>query len=701
MAGESSSTEENIPSLVGLAKDIADEMMDPKHLSWLERAIANGLQVAFANVIGTVIASAAAVGTVVAKGIKDGENVAAPALAPFMAAAIQSSFGEAVPPSALARIEDAAARREIGKAIGASIIGELEGGAPPSQPSQANAEKLIGMLAHLAIDGWSEGALLEWMTSAFGVLHPIKDLAELSPRVIQATGLDELGRVGLRPLAMITIGQPLEWYGNQKYRPTQVSAAAAIRHWFRGFWTYEQMYDVLTRAGYSDAAIEVLQYDARKYFSVADAYLLTRLGKWDRSQALEHLRESGLEGDQAELELQLADAKDLRAHQDRVMADAVAAFVDGRIDLATLDNEIDHGGLDDIAKQRHRADALRRRDFNAKHLTLAQAEQAVELEVWGITDYRAYLDRVGYAHDDAITLELMLLAKLKKLDDVQKARALAAADRAAAKAARAQELQARKDALALEHADFSGSLAQAERLVVRGEMTPERYRQVLVDHGLTSDDAGALTELATTAAAEYAAAVEKRRQLALKADRQELPLSTLEQAVKRGQLSMDAFRAMLVDRKFTPDQVQLLAGVLADEIAHQAAAEQARAAAAARLATKGLSLAQEETAVRKGLKTLTDYQVFLTGAGFSSADQATLVALLQSKLVDDLRAEQLHDAAAARLEASHLSLAEEETAVKQGVKTMDDYTLFLTSHGFTADDVETLTTLLALKLGLL
>lgn len=587
--------------------------------------------------------------------------------------------------------------------VSAKILDALTNGAKSVEPNEDAARHFLDVATHLEIEGWMIDWISEMVSAAGGVVGvgQIHEFGKLKDGIAKAMGLGRLSRRVFGPYVDTFITHPTRQALNKKYTPHGLTPPQAVKHYFRGFTTYDEMHEVLIREGLNERAIEALQYDTRKYFPSADVDLLVRSGHWTRDQGFQHLRESGLEFDQAERELLIEDLKSLRRFQERSTDVVVDAYANGSIDEAQMDRELAGAVVDPQTRDRLRFLARKRRELNPKHLTLAQAEQAVELHVWSVTDYRDYLDRQGYDRESAITLELMLHAKMNKLEDAQRQRAQAAADRAATKAAREQEQRAKRDALAAEHANFSGSVAQAERLVIRGQMTSGRYRRILLDNGFTSEDASLFASLAQTDATAYATQQEQRSQAIARAGRQEIAVATLERAVKRGRLSVDDYRRQLLERNFTDDQAQLLVDVLVAELADQAAAEQQRAAAAARLAIKHLSLGQVETAVRTGVQSMNDYRAFLSREGFSSADMATLVALLQSKMDADAAAEERRARIAAELEASKLSLAQEEAAVKEGLKSENDYAAFLLSHGYTADDVDTLSTLLALKLGLL
>jgi hypothetical protein len=71
-----------------------------------------------------------------------------------------------------------------------------------------------------------------------------------------------------------------------------------------------------------------------------------------------------------------------------------------------------------------------------------------------------------------------------------------------------------------------------------------------------------------------------------------------------------------------------LDALLQEEIANEAALAALKSSATAKAKAKGLSLSQEDAAVKAGLKTLDDYYTFAVGLGFSPTDAYLLEATL-------------------------------------------------------------------------
>lgn len=646
------------------------------------------------TIFGLIIKSFGWIAGQVIRSIATTTRAMDPAFGEIAKAALEALFDVPVSSGALLDLTNHGGREDLRQSIGHSMLGVLTGlsggaGSTDIAPSFGPAERYLGTIANFAIEGW----LMDIMVEAESLGY-LEHFGTLKDTVAEMFGFGRLTRRILGPAIDVLIKDPMLWQVNKTYRPKMLTAPEAIKHFYRGHLDESEMLEVLARDGYGDRAIEALLFSERKYLSPADADLLARAGVWTRGDAIQELRDSGHEADRAERLLQLEELKLIRKFQTELADAAMLAFVDHRIDEITFDQAIDAAGLDTTTTDRIRELAHQRHIVNVRHVSRAEAELAVEKLVWSESQYRDYLDAQGYGLDDAITLELLLHVRLNEQADAARRKTAIAAERAAAKAAATQAAEAKRAQLARIHADFTGTIAQAERLVVRGLMGEDTYRQILIDHGYSAADAGELAQLAQQDADAYANAQDKKRQLAAKSHAPEISLAALEDAVKRGVLSMSAFASELDTRGFNAEDAALLTALLTNEIATLKAAQQKRDEIAARLATTKLSLGTIETAVRKGVATMDNYRAALAAYGLSAPDQATLVALLQSHLADDQVAQRKRDAAAVALAASHLSLVQEEQAVRDGIKTLDDYRGLLAAHGFSADDQATLVALL-------
>lgn len=621
-----------------------------------------------------------------------------PAFGGLAAAVVSQLFDVQVSDAQFTSITDSGSRKQIGVNVGKVLLSGITEGSPASGggelgPDVTAAENFLGVMANLAIEGWTIDLAGEFLT-----LGVIKNLGELNESMAHVLGLGRLSRTVLRPFVNTLIALPATWSVNKQYRPKMLSVPEAIAAMNRGDIDEATMLEIAQRDGYGDDAIAALRNAAIKTLTLPDMRMLVRSATWQRDDAIAELRLSNHDAARAELLWNVEDARDLEHHQLELANAVAAAYVDRKIDEPTLAEQLGAIDLPALTTARIHELASQKRLVNVLHLTRADVESAVELEVLSTSDYADWLKARGYADNDALTLELMLQAKMNKLSDAKTARAAAAAERAAQKAAKLQAAAAKRDQVAAEHADWTGTLAQAERLVVRSVMPTTQYRQILIDHNLSAGDADAMVTTAVQDRDTRTAAIAKRAAAAAKTTTPALSLSALERATIMGALSVQQLGAELADRKYDQVDAGIIIDLVNDGIAARTAALARTAAAAARLASKSINLGQVQKAVVDGVQSLAQYSAFLTAQQFDATSIATLVADMQVQLDNRALANARHAAAVAKLEASHLSLAEEEKAVVQGILTLADYQGYLVAHDFDGADVAILTALLETKL---
>jgi hypothetical protein len=303
-----------------------------------------------------------------------------------------------------------------------------------------------------------------------------------------------------------------------------------------------------------------------------------------------------------------------------------------------------------------------------KGLSLAQVEQLVRAGKRSIAQYESFLHAQGYSDQDAQDLGDVLL------NDIN-ARAAAAA---------------RKAELDRDAAARKINPGQVEKAVKQGVLSLEDYQTFLAQNGYSAADQTTLVKLLRAELADAAEAEKAKAAAAAKLSARDVSLSELENAVRAGLQTVDAYTARLLKEGFTQDAADILTGLLQQQLTDDEAARQRRAQVAAAAAKKSLSLADLEKAVMAGVKTMADYRAAVSQLGFSVDDQDTLSGLLQLQLDAAKQAAAKRAAAAAALAQKHVSLADVERAVKLGVLTLDQYRAFLVAQQFAPGDVQIL-----------
>ena len=299
-----------------------------------------------------------------------------------------------------------------------------------------------------------------------------------------------------------------------------------------------------------------------------------------------------------------------------------------------------------------------------KRVPIAVIEYNVRHGADSMADYTAYLQALGY--DAASVAELKEKLQLEIDSDAAAAKVKAAA------AARLQ--------------NKGLSLAEYHRAVVLGVKTVNEYSAFLLANGESADTAATLVQIATDDKAAADAAAAKRAATAKTQKAPAIKVTDLVKAARLGLIPISTYTARLTAAGYTADDIAIELDLLTEEIAQTKAAEAKAAAAAAKSTAKGLTLAEIAAAVKAGTTPIADYTARALALGLSTDDANTLTATLQDAVdlaaVTKARKEQL----AAENASKELARADEVKAVTDGLKTIDDYSAWLTANGYSADD---------------
>jgi hypothetical protein len=508
-----------------------------------------------------------------------------------------------------------------------------------------------------------------------------------------------LGRVTNRivgPIAEIMIGDPFKAKVNATYRPHLLSPAEACRQFTRGRWTRERLDEELSVQGYSAERQEALINAQKKFLDVGELDHLVARGLWSREQAVQHLQNQGYTEEFANAQLAIAENKRLDSYRSQWVNEALTRYAARDIDAATWETVLNNSGLPERDREMLRLVGNIRRQLRTKQLTTSEVEQAVKREILTIADYRAHLEREGYGDDAIETLELLLLSEVQDARTARIARERRAAERLEAERLRKEKAEKRRLEIERQLALGKTSLSKFEHAVRAGVRSIDEYRAFLRARGYSAEDVTTLAGLLAAGIEQKAADAARRAELRRQAEIQHVSLGDAEASAKRGLTTIDEYRAFLDRNQYAPADRELMVRLLQAEIEDAAIAAARRAEAETELEGRDVSLDDVERAVRRGLRTIDDYEAFLLDVGFDEEEAGLLRALLQSELDEDAAARDRKVEAARVASIRNVSLADLEKAVRAGLATIADYRAALARAGFTADDLDLLARLLQL-----
>jgi uncharacterized membrane protein (GlpM family) len=639
------------------------------------------------------------IGVGLAKGIAESEDIVAPELARIAAAAVSDVFGRDVPASAFASAHDRAGRTSVAEALGAGLLETIKGDAGALQPGEQGARRFMGMVVNMALEGWYQGWFFEFLSSIvpYFDVGKIESFGELDDTLAQALGLGRLSNRVIGPLIDATVVRPFQWQTNKTYRPELLSPSLAVRQHLRGVMTREQLNEELARQGWSDDRIEALINDASRALPMDDAMELVRGGGWTPDDVVNNLKNQGFSTDTAWNMYNAERRKRIDSIQQRLAGPALSAYADGRMSEGDLHNLFLAITTDPHEREAWFNVANHLREFSKPSLSKVDVEEAVKRHILPKSYYREWLRQHGFADTEALALELLLDAEIRDVEDANRKRKAAEAERLREKTERDAETAKRKAALEARKLRGPTTLAQVEHAYVRGIVDQARVQDFLETEGYTPGDQAFLLMDLQQQRDAYTADQERRRAIEAREAARTVSPGVLRQATIRGFLSPDEYRAALEREQFDPEEVRLLVTLARAEIADRDAAERARLDAEERLRNRGVSLPQFEIAVRRGVRTLAEYRAFLAQHGFTPVATDTLTATLAAELEELAATARRREALERERRTTELSESQVRALVLRGVKTVDEYRAALGTLRYTPEDAAALAELLELE----
>jgi len=680
------------PKVEEIAEGVAAEFFSVQNLTRFWSGASDPLTKVVSTFVGMILGLSVRAAAYFANIILEGETIADPAFQRLGQTAIKDITGIDVGPIGGPGDRD---RREAGaRNIGAAVLNALTGNAGGGgggrgelQPSLTAAEDLATFIVQMRLEGYITGVIGEVCS-----LGLIESLGDLDDALSQSLGLGRLSRIGLGPIVRTAVGVPAEWRVNKTFRPSLLSTGEAIRQFLRGNWTREQLDEELARQGYSADRIDALVNGQKKFFGAGEVRAFVDRKHWPMDKGIQHLRDQGYDQDGAVDALRLEGLRRIEQLEASEGSVILAAYADRRIAAGEMRSMLNAAVKNDEERALLEELAEVRRATNIRHLSPAEARACVKVGILAFRDYERALERDGYTPEAVDALDLLLRVEITKDRDLAELRAEQADERAAAKVARETAAAERRAQVEADRARRRrGPIADLERAVIRGLIPFERLAEVLAAD-YDPDTVGILLALVEDDRQRYLEQQARADEARQRGNRRAIDVGGLERAVMAGLLTPEEFAQRLEFLNFEPADAALLTAVVRAKKADQDAAVRARREAEERARRQRIDLSRFERLVRRGARSLAEYDAMLAGLGFEDADRAAMRELLELQIADDRRADAERAAAEARLEPRGLSLEQFRRAVVLGTRSEDDYQRFLVAENFTADAQEVLLT---------
>lgn len=230
------------------------------------------------------------------------------------------------------------------KVIGGVLTAQLETEfAQPTGGAMVADFKPAQIFAGLAINfGLANGIM-----GLIGGMVPYghwEELRELGEEVAKNVGLGRLVRRAIQPYIQILVQQPLTWYLNQKYLPTQFPEAMLVNPYTAASLPHDQLYRAMNLLGYSNDKIDAFVKMHQKRLSVAQVKLLLDAKIWDDQTALTYVTSLGYPADLAGTVLLCEDLHEQRAWIDKLVSELENDVKAGRVTIEELEQVLNSGG---------------------------------------------------------------------------------------------------------------------------------------------------------------------------------------------------------------------------------------------------------------------------------------------------------------------------------------------------------------------
>lgn len=312
----------------------------------------------------------------------------------------------------------------------------------------------------------------------------------------------------------------------------------------------------------------------------------------------------------------------------------------------------------------------------AKNVNLAEEQRGARTGLVTEDQYRAFLAGLGFSSESVDLLDSEMQAQIT------------------ADAAARQQKQSVQAALK----QRGVSLGQLEQAVRAGVSTIDDYRAALAKAGYATDAQDQLVSLLQLRMDQDQATLAAKGHAAALLDKSGLSLVEIERAVKLGVVPMSTYTAALRQAGVSDTDAQVLQLSLAAGVKTTKAAGVTKATVAKQLSEVGLNLAKMEQDILDGRFTVAQLGAVLSGAGISADAQTAISQLISDEVANQQHLAQLEGKANAAAGLKGLSLAQEEAAVKAGVKTIEEFRAFLATLNFSQPDIDTLASTIQAKL---
>lgn len=277
------------------------------------------------------------------------------------------------------------------------------------QPSMDPAKSFIGFLIEFAVRQGNLAMIAEILPIEINILGWLREYGEILAKNL---GLGRLARRALQPLVQTLVADPLQWSLNQQYRPKLLSEGQAMKAYFRGALTQDQLHSILAMQGYTDGDIARLTVDMQHAFSPADLLTEVRWGNRSTDSVATLLQLAGWTQDQAGVVWDATMKADAETLVNRYCQLLHQQFEQGFVTSGEALDLLQDKPLTPLQLQWWQRIYGLQSETARKHLSESQVEKAFLEGIIDLSTAQDYWQRVGFNQESIQVLTLLMMQKL-------------------------------------------------------------------------------------------------------------------------------------------------------------------------------------------------------------------------------------------------------------------------------------------------
>ncbi len=310
------------------------------------------------------------------------------------------------------------AMEEVGKSLLDLLTNEFApAGTLSPEQGEAAAKAFLGFVLSFSVREGNTDMLVDFLPIEARFAEGFKGYAEAMARNL---GLGRLTRLALKPLVQTLLVNPHQEALNLKYRPKDLSEKDAVRGQLTGRVSTDELRGTLARLGYSEEKIGVVIEQFYEHLSQEQLRLLKLFGQLDEHDYRLWLLRAGFSEEAIDNIEKAEELKEKRAVSLQLANSLRGDVLEGSLTTDEYADSLGRLALTDAERQGFTSILGELLSRPRRTLTLGQMRQAFLDATIDVSEFEAYLERVGYRESDRQILVIDALLRSARHDEAKK-----------------------------------------------------------------------------------------------------------------------------------------------------------------------------------------------------------------------------------------------------------------------------------------